>query len=336
MILYYAVGGGLGHLTRARAVVQSLGLDDELVVLSASAFGEDPRILGNAHFVRVPMALATDLAVYRCWLREVIDTLSPKLMFIDAFPAGLFGEFCDLELPRGLQLYHVARLLRWERYEQRLRGALPQFEMSLCVEPLTEEHRLFLRQCSSAVVALELVDPPGPDATAERALLARLRREGDELWLVVHSAPSWETAQLYRFALAQAAEEGCSPKIVVVAPKALPWPHHDVTQLSTYPASALFPEADRIVTACGFNAMRQGLRWGSRHLFMPFSRSLDDQHLRAERQRRALITGWSHLRPLVESRPRPDGATPRARSGTRSPERPPLAEALPRESPHSR
>jgi hypothetical protein len=48
-----------------------------------------------------------------------------------------------------------------------------------------------------------------------------------------------------------------------------------------YPARAYFPHADRIVTAAGFNAMRETEPMRERHRFVPYPRPLDDQFGRA-------------------------------------------------------
>jgi hypothetical protein len=45
------------------------------------------------------------------------------------------------------------------------------------------------------------------------------------------------------------------------------------------------PRASRIVTACGFNVMRQTEPYRDRHTFLPFPRRYDDQFTRAARRR---------------------------------------------------
>jgi hypothetical protein len=52
-----------------------------------------------------------------------------------------------------------------------------------------------------------------------------------------------------------------------------------------YPATPLLPLADRILTACGFNVMRQTAAYRQQHRFLPFPRRFDDQFLRAARHR---------------------------------------------------
>jgi len=45
VIVYYAIGGGLGHLVRARAVLHTLGVADAVLV-TASPFAKDARVTG--------------------------------------------------------------------------------------------------------------------------------------------------------------------------------------------------------------------------------------------------------------------------------------------------
>ena len=54
MILYYALGGGLGHLVRARAVLYTLGVAERAVLVTASPFAADARVVGGLPVVRVP------------------------------------------------------------------------------------------------------------------------------------------------------------------------------------------------------------------------------------------------------------------------------------------
>src|SRR5262249_49323155 len=65
-------------------------------------------------------------------------------------------------------------------------------------------------------------------------------------------------------------------------------------RLNFYPASLLFPLAERVITACGFNVMRQTESLASIHRFLPFERRFDDQFQRA-RRRRSLTASDSRL-----------------------------------------
>jgi len=129
MILYYAVGGGLGHLARARRVLTHLGLRDRAVILTAV---EEPRITGG-----IPTVTSADFLAY-------------ERIIVDAFPCGLLGELQDVDVPMD----YVARLLQWDAYVSATGAVMPHFETTYVVEPVT--HALD----SDRVVDLDLSEPP--------------------------------------------------------------------------------------------------------------------------------------------------------------------------------
>ena len=114
MIVYYAVGGGLGHVTRARRVLDALRIDDAVIVASARA---DERVTG-----RYPVV-------------DSLQSLSPDRIIVDAFPLGLRGELAGVDVP----LDYVARLLRWDEYRRCVPHPLPRFGTTYLVEPVTHE-----------------------------------------------------------------------------------------------------------------------------------------------------------------------------------------------------
>ncbi|HEX6095720.1 MAG TPA: hypothetical protein VF432_05285, partial [Thermoanaerobaculia bacterium] len=132
MIHYYALGGGLGHLTRGRRVLEALGV--EAVFITASAYASDPRVVGGFPVVRVPAELSGDVDAHRSWLRGVVG----ERLIVDTFPGGIQGELCGLDVPMDL----VARRLRWAEYRRVVPGALPRFETIWQVEELDPEQDL--------------------------------------------------------------------------------------------------------------------------------------------------------------------------------------------------
>ena len=268
MILYYAIGGGLGHLVRARAVLHTLGVADRAALVTASPFAADPRVVGELPVIRVPDALDGDRAALRRWLGDLVACLRPERLVADAFPAGVLGE---LEAGLGVPMDHVARLLRWPRYARRLDGPLPRIETTFAVEPLHADQLAALGSASERVVALSLVDPPAPP-----------RDDAAGAALVVHTGPAREVCVLASLA----ARTGHPVRIA----------RPGGPDLDVHPASALFRRAAAIVTAAGFNAVRQAAPFGDRHLCLPFPRPLDDQRARA-RAVRGIGSAWSTGRP---------------------------------------
>ncbi|GAA0548093.1 hypothetical protein [Actinomadura livida] len=262
MILCYASGDGLGHLTRLRAVLHTLGVDGPVTVVTASPFAGDPRVTGDWRIVRGTgvTGLAPD---------EV-----PEEVIVDAFPAGLKGELIrgDVILP-GTKVTHLARLLRWDAYAPMLPADPPRFDRTFVLEPLAPAHEAYLRAVSDEIVPLALTDPPSEPVDVDG-------------WLIVHSGPEAETLELVAYARDMASAEGVRPPMTLVSPQKPDSLAPEVAYLDAYPAWRPGPNVQRIVTAAGFNAVRQFAPWRDIHRMLPFPRSLDDQFARAARARR--------------------------------------------------
>jgi hypothetical protein len=261
VILYYALGGGLGHLTRARKVLDALGM--EATLLTASRFAGDPRVTGELPVLRVPRHLGHDRDRFRDWLDGALGALCPDELIVDSFPGGILGELCAMTLP---PLRHVARRLRWEVYAQRLAGPLPRYEVIYELEPLSHEHA---RALIGPVERLRL-----PVAPAGAPLL------DEPHWLVVHSGPDHELDRLLELA-------ADAPRLVVVSPRRPARLPPRAQWRDVYPVAPHLPHAQRIVTAAGFNLMQETAHLRDRHTCMAFERALDDQRARSGAERAA-------------------------------------------------
>lgn len=263
MIVCYAAGGGLGHLTRVRAFLHTVHPGREAVILTSQP--ADPRVVGPHRTACPPPGVDPG-----SWFVAALAGLAPGELVVDAFPGGRYGELTPASLPASLRTTtHLARLLQWTRYRAVATGPLPRYDHTWCVEPLTADHHTAL----GTVAPLELVDP----APAAGAGL------DEGAWLVVHSGPAGEVAELVGYATQAAELEGVRPRLVLVSPVA----HPGVDRLDLYPAWPLFAHAARIVTAAGCNVVRQAAPWRDRHRMVPFPRLFDDQFTRAARARRS-------------------------------------------------
>lgn len=272
MIACYANGGGLGHLTRVRAYLHTRWPGREATVLTGSPFAADPRVTG-AHPVRsAPAGLDRD-GLTR-WLTRALADLAPAELVVDAFPAGLSGELTDRTVPAGTRVVHLVRLLRWDAYRPLLPDRPLRFAETCVVEPLTGDHEAYLRSVSGAFTPVELAEPPAAPPPGVPGG-----------WLVVHSGPPTETAELVAYAREVAELDGVRPHLTLVTPIRPDGLPPDVSHLDLYPAWPLFARAERIVTAAGCNVVRQLAPWRERHRVLPFPRRFDDQFARAARVR---------------------------------------------------
>jgi hypothetical protein len=273
MIVCYAHGGGLGHLTRIRAYLHTREVRGPVTILTRSPFAADPRVTGGHPVRSAPAGLDRD-GLTR-WAASTLERLEPAELVVDAFPAGLTGELSARAVPPGVRVVHLARLLRWDAYRPLLPAEPLAFDQTWLVEPVTAEHEAYLRSVSSALAPLELADPPAAAPSPARPVG----------WLVVHSGPPAETAELVAYARETAALEGAWPRFTLVSPSRPATLPDDVAHLDVYPAWPLFAGAERIVTAAGCNAVRQAAPWADRHRMVPFPRRFDDQFARAARVR---------------------------------------------------
>ena len=263
------MGGGLGHLARARRVVEALhGHGSRTAILTAS-----PLAVGS-DIVRVPRRLAGSASAFGAWLKGALRSLSPSAVVVDAFPLGILGELADRTVLPDAPLYHVARLLKWNAYREAFAGTPRRYEASFAVEPLTPGHKEFIASNSKVLRSMEFSFP----SFSQKENPFRKK----PVWLVVHSGSAAEVRSLIDFAYIKSLSEKAKPHFVVVVPRAFELPA-GVERMEHARAWELFPHADRIVTGCGFNSMLEAGPWRAKHLFLPFERRFDDQRLRARR-----------------------------------------------------
>jgi predicted glycosyltransferase len=175
VIAVYAIGGGAGHVTRARRVIDALGLRGNAFILGTPS---DPRAAGDIPLVEIPRALEGDLAAHRTWLR----TIDCERMLVDVFPAGIQGELSGFD---RRPLDFIARILRVDEYRKATNDApWPKFGTAYVVEEGAPEVD------AGRVQPLNLAPPQQPSNQATK----------QPYWLVVHSGPQSEIDELVAYA----------------------------------------------------------------------------------------------------------------------------------------
>jgi hypothetical protein len=269
MILYYAVGGGLGHLTRGRRVLEILGLEKQATFVTASPYARDERVTGGIPVIEVPPHLEHAPAEHRLWLRDLIRGCGAERLIADAFPAGIQGELAGLPIAMD----YVARILRLDEYRRVVTEDFPRFGTTWVVEELAADYAELVRAQSERIEMLDLRPTP----------LASVALEA--FWLVVHSGPEEEVSELVEYAANLRDLAEARPERVVVASRcSVPLPNgFELT--NEYPVAHLYPRAARIISAAGFNVMCETAAYAEKHHVVPFARRFDDQYLRAARRR---------------------------------------------------
>ena len=267
MIVYWAPGEGLGHLTRAAAVIHTIEPAGPIAIYGSAPASPQwlPLAPGAAYH-----ALPEQPDAWRA-IAESLATDNGDI-WLDTFPAGLHGEWTGLDACYTL----VARRLAWGRYLQRVHTTPPRPHHCLRLEPLETGQMQWLGD--GCVEDLPLIDPPVPE-------VPRLLPDSAANWLILHSGPAAEVAQLAAHARQLATLAGVSPVFWLATESDISDPGlRAFAQRPVWPCLAQF---DHVVCAAGFNTVRQVVAAGVPHTFLPLERSLDDQFFRARWARMA-------------------------------------------------
>ncbi|NJL15309.1 MAG: hypothetical protein HC913_21440 [Microscillaceae bacterium] len=279
MRLYYALGGGAGHLARALAVGHTLGWDWQQGHLLTNA--SQARTLSlPMRLTLLPEEVQKQAGGLPHFLEKFLSQHSFDEVYLDAFPAGLRGEWASFFRPSKARFYYLARRLRWESYLPILDQISPFFKQAFLLEPLEPPHQQFVESQAASVKQLMLRYPWVSLPSFFADLKAQAQAQHREIWLVVHSQPQSELAQLYEYARETAQLESKNPYLVLISEVKLPRLAPDTWQISYFPAYALFAGADRIFSAGGFNTLQQLRQVPVPYQSLPFVRRFDDQFWR--------------------------------------------------------
>ncbi len=276
MNIYYANGGGLGHLTRARAFLHQLGIERETAILTSSKFAEDKRIVGDIKIMKVDENFVQNKPEYQEFLQNIFSENKVEKIFLDSFPVGIIGEFADFDFGDA-EVFYIARLLRWKNYSHLLNSKIPHFQKTFVLENLYSEHQKFIEKRSKELVNLKLIYPNFE--TQDEKLAQKIIAEKFPFWLIVHAGNENETLELLNYAEEMCEIERAKVDLILISPNQTFYKN----SFDIYPASMLFPFAERIFTACGFNIIQQTKNVRHKHFFLPFERRFDNQFLRAKR-----------------------------------------------------
>ncbi len=267
-ILYYAMGGGLGHLTRTFAILNQMG-----------SIGQPIRILASSKHTALTTAYESfpiDIAdlsrlcsrkAYLQYLKSYIHRHNVKMIVLDTFPWGIVGEWSAIfpNIPRVL----VARALKWHVYGQRIGFRYGVWPLAtLVLEPLEHAYYdLISRESRITELREPIIYQCKPESASSTSTLERRKS-----WLVVHSGDVAEQKTLKTYAKAKMAQLNCKPASLHTI-----FPHQDI-----YPAQKFIPLYGNIIGGAGYNMTALAAVAGSNQRFFlqPFHRRFDDQHAR--------------------------------------------------------
>jgi hypothetical protein len=264
MTLFYAMGGGMGHVYRIWVFIQHFKITNYKIICSnplvRKLFTEEQIIFLDPDPYE---------ASWEKFVQDTLPTLNVSALYVDTFPGGIVGELSGLSF--NFPVFYVARRIRWQHYQDLIEDFNVSFSKVYLLEPLESTHEAFIHQHSVQSEPLYLNYPDG----SVKSIPTELIPVQKPLWLIVHAFDTEETEALLRYAKDVASITQSNPYVVVLSDQ--PIEVHEGTCLSYFPAVDWFPLAEKIFTAGGFNTVQQALPYLDKVVFMPFPRKFDDQ-----------------------------------------------------------
>lgn len=261
-------------MTRARAFLVQLGIEKETAILTSSQFAENKNMVGDSQIIPVDECLSNDINKFQRFLTDTFQINNCKKLFLDAFPFGIVGEFEDFEFG-DLEVFSIARLLKWSEYSNGRKVVAKRLAKTFILENIEADQMDFIKKNSAEIEFFELKYEA--NQTRNQNEIENIINNHKPFWLVVHAGNESETRELFEYANDIRELEKADTEIVLISPNV----YGLENTYDLFPASDLFPFAEKIFTACGFNSMKQTERFREKHLFLPFERRFDDQFARA-------------------------------------------------------
>jgi hypothetical protein len=263
--LFYAVGGGFGHLSRTKLyqtqqditnfkvltanpqVASQFFGPDRVVSLSAGSKGKDKK------------AWTANLNTFLA--KERIDEL-----IIDTFPNGIFGELSDLKPQLPIYKKLIARRMIWDAYSSKAGSII--FDKVDLVENLEEKHFNYLKKHSKQIRNYKLVYPT----------LTNLPIDQRNYITVMHTSSVDELKRLIEIAEEQ---QGKFPNCSILILSELTLSDLSYEQIQTTNPQTYLEKSAVVITAAGFNSVYQLADFKGKRIIVPFPRKYDDQFWRA-------------------------------------------------------
>jgi hypothetical protein len=265
-ILYYSLGGGLGHLSRTFAILNnSPKIIEQVRILASSKLSYLVSKCSPCPMDNVPDGVMNDRTLYFKFLQNYIETHSISVIILDTFPFGMFGEinFIDERMPRIL----IGRYLNWEKYQQRVSEAQNIFPVkSLIIEPQEKIYFNLMKEKSQ----IDYIDKPIilRDIIDNKVIIK-------DRFLIIHSGTDDEIEKLVKNAKSKMIEFGYKEN------------NYDLItpENNIFPAYSLIRSYKYIVSAAGYNmcGIAAELSQDRKAFLYPFKRKFDDQFFRKEK-----------------------------------------------------
>ncbi len=276
MTLYYAPGGGLGHISRALKLMRQWGIKNYKIITTANTASS---FVDDKHLLIIPNKGIDKADI----LNNVLATEHVTSFYIDTFPCGLKGELNQVAFPSHINVNYICRRLKWEAYQKHLVSDC-HFKTTYLLEEPEPAHLAFIQNSSEQVNHLKITLPSSNSTVGATIKKQHNLPLNKDIWLISHADNPAELSALINYAKDIAKIENSQPYLLVntnIKDKLF-----DVNQvIFHYPSYELFPYCKRIFSASGFNMMQETQEYTIKHFFIPFERKFDDQFWRAQKRK---------------------------------------------------
>jgi len=275
MHVFYAHGGGLGHLTRIDKLIKKLEIPvGDVLIITPSSF---TKYFKSYAFVKISW---NETAFH--WSKTIertIDRQDVTAFYIDTFPFGIKGELVSVykRFPK-LEYVYVSRLLKWQSYLDAIVETIPiEFSKTIRLEALYPEHDSWIEQHSKTMTTIKL-------KTMDLSPISFIE---SPYVLVVHSGGKADVLEIVNKAIKDYKH---NLEVVIVVFTQVDININDariIIHKDVYPVSMYFKHALRIYTAAGFNSMHELQSYETKHVAIPFDKLYDDQFFRYSNRSRS-------------------------------------------------
>jgi hypothetical protein len=246
-LIYYAPGGGLGHLTRGIAILRQWRKRTGHPALLLSYSPHAP--LARKEGISVREIPGPDAGA----LKRILGRAGPQALVVDTFPRGIMGEMADLVPALDIPTILIQRYLN--------PAYLRQFNVTAFVGRF---YRLVVRLADALppqTLSQQTLDVPPVTIREAQELSPVTQRAG---WLFVDWGEGSEP-------FIQAAQEAASRQGKTL---------HVVRPADSYPAVDHMANHELVVGSGGYNLYHEAALTGTPAIFVPGRRMYDDQFAR--------------------------------------------------------
>ncbi|MEI7833554.1 MAG: hypothetical protein WCJ56_10205, partial [bacterium] len=255
-------GGGLGHVTRAAAILRQLprSIDAQVLTTTATPY---PLIHEGIPFHHFAEHEFPDNALH------YLQQSRPQVLVMDVFPFGLRGELRDILPTLPCKKVFIYRHVQTE-YRAVVDSALQLFDLVIqaeTAEPLLAQPAI---DCQPILLREEHELLNRDEARGKLGVTG-----GTPVVLGVSSGDADWTESFFSVLRKALTHTGANAQLLLAAPE-----YHGEGAIAHYPLIELLPGVDVLVGAGGYNLYHEAQACGTPAIFLPQPRMIDDQYWR--------------------------------------------------------